>query len=122
MVMDNHNRKTILSELLERGEKGCTAYTLEKECGLGISISAISQHLKKLEEEGFICGEICSETIKEGRYKKIYRINENGKRMISNRIEEDIRLLVSKMPIEDRLSFLERVEKILNVRGNNGRK
>ena len=114
-LMDNHNRKLILSEVICRVGVGCTAYELFKDCNFGMSISAISQHLKKLEGELFINGEVCDSIIREGRYKKTYKITENGKKKIFDCIEDDIVLLVANMPIEDRIVFYERIREVLGV-------
>lgn len=114
-LMDNHNRKMILSEVICRVGLGCTAYELFKDCNFGMSISAISQHLKKLEGERFISGEVCDSIIREGRYKKTYKITENGKTKIFDCIEEDIILLVAKMPIEDRIIFFKRIRGVLEI-------
>ncbi|MDY6964557.1 MAG: hypothetical protein SVM80_01120 [Halobacteriota archaeon] len=118
-LMDNHNRKLILSEVIKRDGEGCTAYGLLKECSFDISISAISQHLKKLEEERFICGEVCDTIIQQGRYKKTYKITENGKCKILESIEEDVSLIVTKMSIKDRIEFLNRIEEILMLKEVN---
>ncbi len=116
-LIDNHNRKLILSEVICRVSNGCTAYELLKDCNFSISISAISQHLKKLEGELFISGEVCDSIIQEGRYKKTYKITENGKTKIFDCIEEDITLLVAKMPIEDRIIFFKRINEVLDLEG-----
>ena len=115
-LMDNHNRKLILSEVIGRDREGCTAYELLKECGFDMSISAISQHLKKLEGEKFICGEVCDTVIQQGRYKKIYRITEDGKNKIMDSIIEDITLIVANMPFKNRLDFSNRIEEILMLK------
>ncbi|HEC57168.1 MAG TPA: ArsR family transcriptional regulator [Candidatus Syntrophoarchaeum butanivorans] len=113
-ILSNPNRKVILSILLQDG-KGHTAYSLEKCSGLSISISAISQHLKKMEEFGLVCGKVPEDSVEEGRYKKIYTIKDECKKVLMERIKDDIRMFISNMPLTDRIYFLKSIESILNI-------
>ncbi len=114
-ILSNPNRRIILSILLENGDKGHTSYSLEKYNGLTISISAISQHLKKMEEFGLLSGRVSNDNGSEGRYKKIYTINDECKNALVERVKDDVEMFISKMPITDRLYFMKQVESILDI-------
>ncbi|MHC1573671.1 MAG: ArsR/SmtB family transcription factor [Candidatus Syntropharchaeales archaeon] len=114
-ILSNPNRRIILSILLKSGDKGQTAYSLEKCDALAISISAISQHLKKMEEFGLICGEVSRDNGVEGRYKKIYTISDECKKALIERVKDDVGMFISKMPLTDRIYFFKHVESILDI-------
>ena len=115
IILSNPNRRIILSMLLESNTNGHTAYSLEKCAGLSISISAISQHLKKMEEFDLLCGKVTQDNGIKGRYKKIYTVRDECKEALFERVKDDVEMFISKMPLTDRICFLKHVESILNI-------
>lgn len=111
-LLGSQRKMEILFALLEF-EDGATAYDLSKK--LSISVSPISQHLKKLEKSSpkLVKGK---ETIEEGRYKRIYVLTDHGKRTATDLMRKHLVKYASILGrLEEKRKVLEAVRQNLEA-------